>query len=144
MASTEARAAKRLGATVLGKTVCTEFAYPMPGPTINPHDPRRTPGGSSSGSAAAVAAGFVSFALGTQTAGSVIRPASYCGVTGYKPSHGLLSTEGVQAISATLDHVGVFARSPRDAWYFASAMVLRERDRHGALPVPAPGATASR
>ena len=117
--------AQRLGGVILGKTVCTEFAYPLPGPTTNPHDTRRTPGGSSSGSAAAVAAGFVSFALGTQTAGSTIRPASYCGVTGFKPSHGLLHLEGVQAISSTCDHLGVFARSPRDAWYFVSAMISK-------------------
>jgi Asp-tRNA(Asn)/Glu-tRNA(Gln) amidotransferase A subunit family amidase len=88
--------ARQLGAIVLGKTVCTELAVPIPGPTTNPHDRTRTPGGSSSGSAAAVAAGFVSFAIGTQTAGSTIRPASYCGITGYKPSYGLLPTEGVQ------------------------------------------------
>src|SRR5581483_1010584 len=100
------------------------FPYPKPGPTTNPHDPLRTPGGSSSGSAAAVAAGFVSFALGTQTAGSTIRPASYCGVTGFKPSYGLLHLDGVQAVSTTLDHLGVFARSPRDAWYLTSAMVM--------------------
>jgi len=117
-----AATAKQLGGIILGKTVCTEFAYPLPGPTTNPHDPGRTPGGSSSGSAAAVAAGFVSFALGTQTAGSTIRPASYCGVTGVKPSYGLLPTEGVEAISTTCDHLGVFARSPRDAWYFISAV----------------------
>lgn len=116
--------AKGLGGTVLGKTACTEFAFPRPAPTRNPHDLTRTPGGSSSGSAAAVAAGFVSFAIGTQTAGSTIRPASYCGVTGYKPSYGLLHTEGVQAISTTLDHLGLFAQSPRDAWYFTSAMAL--------------------
>src|SRR5260370_16049647 len=116
------------GGTVLGKTVCTQFAYPIPGRTINPHDAGRTPGGSSSGSAAAVAAGFVSFALGTQTAASTIRPASYCGVTGYKPTHGLVHTDGVEAISTTLDHVGVFARSPRDAWYFVSALVLRNAE----------------
>jgi Asp-tRNA(Asn)/Glu-tRNA(Gln) amidotransferase A subunit family amidase len=116
---------RRLGATILGKTVCTEFAYPSPGPTTNPHDPTRTPGGSSSGSAAAVAAGFVSYAFGTQTAGSTIRPGSYCGVTGYKPSYGLVSLEGVQAISTTLDHLGIFACSPRDAWYLASAMLLQ-------------------
>ena len=116
--------ARRRGAALLGKTVCTAFAYPRPGPTTNPHDARHTPGGSSSGSAAAVAAGFVSFALGTQTAGSTIRPASYCGVTGFKPSYGLLPTEGVQAISSSFDHLGIFARSPRDAWYFTSALVL--------------------
>src|SRR5215471_5337851 len=107
---------RRLGATILGKTMCTEFAYPMPGPTTNPHDPTRTPGGSSSGSAAAVAAGFVSFAFGTQTAGSTIRPASYCGVTGYKPSYGLFPLRGVEEISVTLDHLGLFAQSPRDVW----------------------------
>ncbi|HMK67388.1 MAG TPA: amidase [Stellaceae bacterium] len=126
--------ARRHGAIVLGKTVCTEFAFPIPGPTTNPHDPRRTPGGSSSGSAAAVAAGFVSFALGTQTAGSTIRPASYCGVTGFKPSFGLLHMEGVQAISTTLDHLGIFARSPRDAWYFASALVGRAAEIATARP----------
>jgi Asp-tRNA(Asn)/Glu-tRNA(Gln) amidotransferase A subunit family amidase len=116
--------ARQLGGVVLGKTVCTAFAYPRPGPTTNPHDARRSPGGSSSGSAAAVAAGFVSFAFGTQTAGSTIRPASYCGVVGFKPSFGLLPTEGIEAISTTLDHVGVFSESPRDAWYLVSAMVL--------------------
>jgi Asp-tRNA(Asn)/Glu-tRNA(Gln) amidotransferase A subunit family amidase len=121
-------AALRQGAAVLGKTVCTEFAIALPGPTTNPHDASRTPGGSSSGSAAAVAAGFVSFALGTQTAGSTIRPASYCGVTGFKPSYGLLHLEGVQAISTTLDHVGIFARSPRDAWYFASALTAHHAE----------------
>jgi amidase len=126
---------RRLGATILGKTVCTEFAYPVPGPTTNPHDPTRTPGGSSSGSAAAVAAGFVSFAFGTQTASSTIRPASYCGVTGYKPSYGLLPLEGVQAISTTLDHLGIFAQSPRDAWYLTSAMLLQSPE---VLPAHAP------
>ena len=116
--------ARRLGGVVLGKTVCTAFAYPRPGPTTNPHDARRSPGGSSSGSAAAVAAGFVSFAFGTQTAGSTIRPASYCGVVGFKPSFAMLPTDGIEAISSTLDHVGVFSGSPRDAWYLVSAMVL--------------------
>jgi Asp-tRNA(Asn)/Glu-tRNA(Gln) amidotransferase A subunit family amidase len=120
--------ARRLGAIVLGKTVCTEFGFPRPGPTTNPHDARRTPGGSSSGSAAAVAAGFVSFALGSQTAGSTIRPASFCGITGYKPSHGFVHTEGVQALSMTLDHVGLFTLTPRDAWYFASAVTLKQAE----------------
>jgi Asp-tRNA(Asn)/Glu-tRNA(Gln) amidotransferase A subunit family amidase len=119
---------RRLGGVVLGKTVCTAFAYPRPGPTTNPHDARRSPGGSSSGSAAAVAAGFVSFAFGTQTAGSTIRPASYCGVVGFKPSFGLLPTEGIEAISMTLDHVGVFSESPRDAWFLVSAMVLPQAE----------------
>src|SRR5260370_30940916 len=124
------------GGTGLGKTVCTQFAYPIPGPTINPHDAGRTPGGSSSGSAAAVAAGFVSFALGTQTAASTIRPASYCGVTGYKPTHGLVHTDGVEAISTTLDHVGVFARPPPHAWHFVSPLVLP--NAHRARPPPPP------
>ncbi|HEY6433829.1 MAG TPA: amidase [Acetobacteraceae bacterium] len=114
---------RQLGGTILGKTVCTAFAYPMPGPTTNPHDAGRTPGGSSSGSAAAVAAGFVSFALGTQTAGSTVRPAAYCGVVGLKPSFGLLPTDGIQPIATTLDHVGIFAASPRDAWFMTSAMI---------------------
>ncbi|HEX4524497.1 MAG TPA: amidase [Casimicrobiaceae bacterium] len=126
---------RRLGATILGKTACTEFAYPVPGPTTNPHDATRTPGGSSGGSAAAVAAGFVSFAFGTQTAASTVRPASYCGVTGYKPSYGLLPLDGVQAISTTLDHLGIFARSPRDAWYLTSAMLMRAPE---VLPARAP------
>lgn len=117
---------KSIGAIILGKTVCTRFGIPIPGPTRNPHDLRHTPGGSSSGSAAAVAAGFVSFAIGTQTAGSTIRPASYCGVVGYKPSFGLLSTEGVQPLSTTLDHIGIFAQSPRDAWFLTTAMLLPE------------------
>ena len=116
-------AARRQGAVLLGKTVCTEFANPRPGPTANPWDPTRTPGGSSSGSAAAVAAGFLSFAFGTQTAGSTIRPASYCGVTGFKPSFGLVPLEGVKALSTTLDHIGLFARSPRDVWYVLTALV---------------------
>ncbi len=101
---------RRAGAVILGKTVTTELAVYAPGKTRNPHDPGRSPGGSSSGSAAAVAAGMVPLALGTQTNGSVIRPASYCGVFGYKPSFGLISRAGVLAQSAPLDHVGLFAR----------------------------------
>jgi Asp-tRNA(Asn)/Glu-tRNA(Gln) amidotransferase A subunit family amidase len=102
------------GAVILGKTVTTEFAYFHPGKTRNPHDPTRTPGGSSSGSAAAVAAGMVPLALGSQTNGSVIRPAAFCGVIGMKPSHGLVSRAGVLTLSRTLDHVGTFARSLDD------------------------------
>jgi Asp-tRNA(Asn)/Glu-tRNA(Gln) amidotransferase A subunit family amidase len=115
--------ARRQGAIVVGKTVSTEFAFARPGPTRNPHDLTRTPGGSSSGSAAAVAAGFVSFAFGTQTGGSVIRPASYCGIVGYKPSYGLLPTDGIQPASTTLDHLGIFARSPRDTWLLAASLL---------------------
>jgi len=102
------------GAILLGKTVTTEFAVYSPGKTRNPHDPARTPGGSSSGSAAAVADGMVPVALGSQTAGSVIRPASYCGVIGYKPTHGLLPLEGVHPLAPSLDTLGVFARSLED------------------------------
>jgi Asp-tRNA(Asn)/Glu-tRNA(Gln) amidotransferase A subunit family amidase len=94
--------------------VTTEFAYYHPGPTRNPHDHARTPGGSSSGSAAAVAARMVPLALGTQTNGSVIRPAAFCGVFAVKPSHGLVSRAGVLPLSRTLDHVGAFARSLPD------------------------------
>lgn len=102
------------GGYVLGKTVTAEMAFYSPGKTRNPWNPAHTPGGSSSGSAAAVAAGFVPAALGTQTNGSVIRPAAFCGVVGFKPSSGLLSRAGVQLFSQTLDHVGVFARSVQD------------------------------
>lgn len=102
------------GAIILGKTVTTEFAFFSPGKTRNPHNAEHTPGGSSSGSAAAVAAGMVSVALGTQTAGSVIRPAAFCGVIGFKPTHGLISRHGVLQLSRTLDHIGVFARSIDD------------------------------
>jgi len=98
------------GALVLGKTVTTEFAYFSPGPTRNPLDARRTPGGSSSGSAAAVAAGLCPLAFGTQTIGSIGRPASYCGVVGFKPSFGRISTEGIIPLAPSLDHVGFFTR----------------------------------
>jgi len=102
------------GAVIIGKTVTTEFAYYHPGPTCNPHDHARTPGGSSSGSAAAVAAHMVPLALGSQTNGSVIRPAAFCGVFAIKPSHGLVSRAGVLPLSRKLDHVGAFARSLAD------------------------------
>jgi Asp-tRNA(Asn)/Glu-tRNA(Gln) amidotransferase A subunit family amidase len=102
------------GAVILGKTVTTELATDAPGKTRNPHDPEHTPGGSSSGSAAAVAAGMVPAALGTQTNGSIIRPASFCGVFGFKPSFGLVPRGGVLRLSRTLDHVGVLARSIED------------------------------
>jgi len=106
---------RRAGAVILGRTVTTEFAYFEPGPTCNPHAPDRTPGGSSSGSAAGVAAGFFPLALGTQTVGSVIRPAAYCGVTGFKPSHGRLPVEGLVFFSRSVDHAGLFCASPEDA-----------------------------
>ena len=102
------------GAVIMGKTVTTEFAYFSPGKTRNPHHPEHTPGGSSSGSAAAVAASMVPLALGSQTNGSTIRPAAYCGVIGFKPTHGLISRHGALALSRTLDHVGLFANSLDD------------------------------
>jgi Asp-tRNA(Asn)/Glu-tRNA(Gln) amidotransferase A subunit family amidase len=102
------------GAVVLGKTVTTECAYFSPGKTRNPHNPEHTPGGSSSGSAAAVAAGMVPLALGSQTNGSTIRPAAYCGVYGFKPTHGLVPRGGMLQLSRTLDHVGLFARTLED------------------------------
>jgi Asp-tRNA(Asn)/Glu-tRNA(Gln) amidotransferase A subunit family amidase len=105
---------RQAGAVILGKTVTAELAVYTPGKTRNPHDPERTPGGSSSGSAAAVAAKMVPLALGTQTNGSIIRPASYCGVCGYKPSFGLISRHRVLAQSRLLDQVGLFARSLAD------------------------------
>jgi Asp-tRNA(Asn)/Glu-tRNA(Gln) amidotransferase A subunit family amidase len=113
----DAHVVKRLreaGAVIIGKTVTTEFAYFHPGKTRNPHDTERTPGGSSSGSAAAVATGMVPLALGTQTNGSVIRPAAFCGVFGLKPSKGLISRYGVLPLSPTFDTVGPFARSLDD------------------------------
>jgi Asp-tRNA(Asn)/Glu-tRNA(Gln) amidotransferase A subunit family amidase len=111
------------GAVILGKTVTTELAVYAPGKTRNPHDAGRTPGGSSSGSAAAVAAEMVPLALGTQTNGSVIRPASYCGVVGYKPTHGLIPRGGILRQSRVLDHVGVFARSLPDAALLAQELM---------------------
>ena len=101
-------------ATVIGKTVTTEFAHQQPGPTRNPWNLDHTPGGSSSGSAAAVAAGIVPLAFGTQTMGSVIRPAAYCGIVGFKPTFGLLPRDGVHPLCDPLDHVGLFARSVDD------------------------------
>jgi Asp-tRNA(Asn)/Glu-tRNA(Gln) amidotransferase A subunit family amidase len=110
------------GGIVLGKTVTTEFANMHPNKTRNPHNPAHTPGGSSSGSAAAVADYMVPLAFGTQTAGSIIRPSSYCGVVGYKPSFGLINRVGIKALSDTLDTVGTIARSVPDAAYFAAAV----------------------
>jgi Asp-tRNA(Asn)/Glu-tRNA(Gln) amidotransferase A subunit family amidase len=111
------------GAVIMGKTVTTEFAYFTPGKTRNPHNREHTPGGSSSGSAAAVAAGMVPLALGSQTNGSTIRPAAFCGVVGFKPTHGLISRHGVLTLSRTLDHVGLFARSIDDIAILAEQLV---------------------
>ncbi|MGK7871283.1 amidase [Falsiroseomonas sp. E2-1-a20] len=106
--------ARRSGAIVLGKTVTTEFANIHPGPTRNPHDPTRTPGGSSSGSAAAVAAMMLPLALGTQTTSSTIRPASFCGVLGFVPSLGEIPLSGVRTAAQSFDRIGIFARSVAD------------------------------
>lgn len=122
------------GAYVLGKTVTAEFAYFHPGPTTNPWNPAHTPGGSSMGSAAAVAAGMVPVAVGTQTNGSVIRPAAYCGCVGYKPSQGLISRTGVHPFAQTLDQVGVFARSVDDAGLFASVLIGHDPKDHLSRP----------
>jgi Asp-tRNA(Asn)/Glu-tRNA(Gln) amidotransferase A subunit family amidase len=120
---------RNAGVVIVGKTVTSELAYFHPGPTTNPHDPARTPGGSSSGSAAAVAAGMVPFAVGTQTNGSVIRPASYCGVVGYKPSFGSVPRTGVLKAAQSLDQVGFFARSVEDAALAATVMGPDGQDR---------------
>jgi amidase len=108
---------KRLGGVVFGKTVTTEFAFRHPGPTTNPWVPTHTPGGSSSGSAAAVGAGLVPLALGTQTMGSVVRPAAYCGIVGFKASFGAVPRDGVHPLSGSLDHVGFMARRVDDVAY---------------------------
>ena len=110
------------GAVVIGKTVTTELAYFHPGKTRNPANPEHTPGGSSSGSAAAVAAGMVALAIGTQANGSVIRPASFCGVVGFKPTHGLIPRTGILRQSPPLDTVGVFARTVEDAALLADVL----------------------
>lgn len=114
---------REAGAVIIGKTVTTELAVFHPGNTVNPHDAERTPGGSSSGSAAAVAARLAPLSIGSQTNGSVIRPASYCGVVGYKPSSGMISRRGVLTVSPTLDTVGVFARTVEDAALLGDALV---------------------
>src|SRR5687768_18158935 len=117
------------GAVIMGKTVTTEFASGASGKTRNPHNAAHTPGGSSSGSAAAVAAGMVPLALGSQTNGSVIRPAAFCGVYGFKPTHGLIPRHGVFQLSRTLDHVGLFARTSDDIALLAEQLVgYDERD----------------
>lgn len=110
------------GAVILGKTASTEFAHMHPANTRNPHNQERTPGGSSSGSAAAVALGQAPLAIGSQTGGSTIRPASFCGIYGYKPTMGIISRSGALQTSATLDHVGLFARDPGDIALLCDAL----------------------
>jgi Asp-tRNA(Asn)/Glu-tRNA(Gln) amidotransferase A subunit family amidase len=128
---------RNLGATIFGKTVTTEFAWRHPGPTVNPWNTDHTPGGSSSGSAAAVAAGLVPLALGSQTLGSVIRPAAFNGVVGLKPSFGAIPRVGVHPLSPSLDHVGLFARRVDDVALGLSLLAgVSDNDRHG-RPLPA-------
>jgi len=114
---------KEAGGVVIGKTVTTEFANIHPGPTRNPHDPARTPGGSSQGSAAAVADGMVPLAIGTQTTGSTIRPASYCGIVGYKPTFGDFMRGGLKLTSDSLDTLAILARSVDDCALFRAALI---------------------
>jgi Asp-tRNA(Asn)/Glu-tRNA(Gln) amidotransferase A subunit family amidase len=126
---------RRAGALIMGKTVTTEFAYSHPGPTVNPHAPRHTPGGSSSGSAAAVADFMVPLALGSQTGGSTIRPAAYCGVVGFKPSYDAISSQGMKALAPSMDTVGIMGRCMEDVALAYS--VLAQGAAPGA-PQPAP------
>jgi len=126
------------GAVIMGKTVTTEYAYYTPGKTRNPHDPERTPGGSSSGSAAAVAASMVPGAIGSQTNGSVIRPAAFCGVVGFKPTHGAIPRSGALLLSRALDHVGVFARSVADAALLAETLAGFDEEDPDTRPVARP------
>jgi Asp-tRNA(Asn)/Glu-tRNA(Gln) amidotransferase A subunit family amidase len=125
-------AVRRAGGVILGKTVTTEFASLQPAGTRNPRNPAHTPGGSSSGSAAAIAAGMLPIAFGSQTGGSVIRPAAYCGVAGYKPSYRLLPTVGMKTFSWSLDTVGVFAAGVEDVAFAAAATTGRDLRIDGA------------
>ncbi len=129
----------KLGALILGKTVTTEFAYFSPGPTRNPHHLAHTPGGSSSGSAAAVAAGLASFAFGTQTIGSIIRPASYCGVIGFKPTYARISTEGVIPLAPSVDTVGYFTADLASASFIAPFLLTHWNPLPTPLPQPVLG-----
>ena len=129
---------KAEGAIVMGKTVTTECAYIHPGKTMNPHNGGHTPGGSSQGSAAAVAAGMVPLAIGTQTGGSVIRPASYCGVVGFKPSFGLIPRNGILMQSPFLDTVGVFAKTVEDCALLAEVLTGYDPGDRATAMVPVP------
>jgi Asp-tRNA(Asn)/Glu-tRNA(Gln) amidotransferase A subunit family amidase len=127
------------GAILMGKTVTTEYATARAGKTTNPHHAAHTPGGSSSGSAAAVAAGMVPVAIGTQTLGSILRPAAYCGVIGFKPSFGTISRYGIMSVSRELDHVGIFARSLADITRVCSILAEsdeRDPDCRGGIFLP--------
>jgi len=131
-------ALRQAGAVIMGKTVTTEFAGYSPGKTRNPHNKDHTPGGSSSGSAAAVASFMVPGSIGSQTTGSVIHPASFCGVYGYKPTHGLISRHRVLQLSRMLDHVGLFARSLPDLAVLAETMMVFDDRDPDMVPIAAP------
>lgn len=130
--------ARRAGAIVIGKTVTTEFATRHPGPTANPANPLHTPGGSSSGSAAGAAAGFFHAGFGTQTAGSIIRPAAFCGATGFKPSFGTLHRAGMKVMSESLDTIGLIAGGVGDCALFAAALTGQDLGDPDARPERAP------
>ncbi len=135
------REVRGLGGVLVGKTVTTAFAYKTPGPTRNPRNPQHTPGGSSSGSAAAVAAGMVPFTIGEQTRGSMLRPASYCGITGFKPTFDLLSMDGVLPLSKSLDTLGLYTHTPADMialWKALGHPTGREEDLVFGAPDPIP------
>lgn len=136
---------KQAGAVIMGKTVTTELAYLAPGKTRNPVNGEHTPGGSSSGSAAAVAAGMVPLAIGTQTGGSIIRPAAFCGITGFKPTFGAIPRTGALVQSPTLDTIGVFARTPEEAALVADVLFGQDAGDPATSGAPAPRllATAS-
>ncbi|MBT8362722.1 MAG: amidase, partial [Deltaproteobacteria bacterium] len=127
---------RNAGAVIMGKTVTAELAVYTPGKTTNPHDPARTPGGSSSGSAAAVASGMVPMATGMQKNGSLIGPASFCGVVGYKPTFGMIPWSGILRQAPSLDQVGVFTRNVGDSTLLASVLTGRQECYSDTLPWP--------
>ncbi|MUL36220.1 amidase [Gloeocapsopsis dulcis] len=132
---------KAAGAVIVGKTVTTEYAIARPNKTRNPHNPKHTPGASSSGSAAAVADGMIPIAIGTQMVGSILRPAAYCGIFGFKPSFGVISRYGLMPSSRELDHVGIFARSIADIGLVLSVLAgtdARDPDCYATLIAPPP------
>jgi Asp-tRNA(Asn)/Glu-tRNA(Gln) amidotransferase A subunit family amidase len=130
------------GAVIMGKTKTTELAFVHPTDTLNPHDPARSPGGSSSGSAAAVGAYHVPLAIGSQTGGSVIRPASYCGIYGFKPTRGVISRRGVLETSVSLDHLGTFGRTLEDVALLADAVAGYDQTDPASFPRPRPAMRA--
>ncbi|MBI1725601.1 MAG: amidase, partial [Candidatus Tectomicrobia bacterium] len=137
--STAVALLRKAGAVILGKTVTTEMALSSPGKTTNPHDRKRTPGGSSSGSAAAVAAGMVPLAVASQTGGSTIRPASFCGIFGYKPTFGTISRRGMAVMARRLDTIGVYAREPEDLALIGDALMASDSGAWDMLEKPGRG-----